>query len=42
VFRQQVFSMGGHEDGIVAFGQTVAAAGETLLATLARAQAAQR
>jgi len=42
VFRQQVFSMGGHEDGIVAFGQTVAAAGETLLATLARAQAAHR
>ena len=40
VLRQQIFSMGGHEDGIVAFGQTVAAAGDTLLAALAQAQTA--
>jgi len=39
VLRQQIFSMGGHEDGIVAFGQTVAAAGDTLLAALAQARA---
>jgi ribulose-5-phosphate 4-epimerase/fuculose-1-phosphate aldolase len=30
-----IFSMGGHEDGIVAFGETVEAAGNTLLAALA-------
>jgi len=28
VLRQQLFSMGGHQDGIVAFGQTVAEAGD--------------
>jgi ribulose-5-phosphate 4-epimerase/fuculose-1-phosphate aldolase len=38
VLRQQIFSMGGHEDGIVAFGQTVAEAGTTLMAALAQAQ----
>ena len=37
VLRQQIFSMGGHLDGIVAFGQTVAQTGDTLLAALARA-----
>jgi L-ribulose-5-phosphate 4-epimerase len=37
VLRQQLFSMGGHQDGIVAFGQTVAEAGDTLLAALAQA-----
>jgi len=37
VLRQHIFSMGGHEDGIVAFGQTVAEAGATLLAALAMA-----
>jgi len=42
VLRQQIFSMGGHLDGIVAFGQTVAQAGDTLLAALARAQAGRR
>ncbi|HYQ73271.1 MAG TPA: class II aldolase/adducin family protein, partial [Gammaproteobacteria bacterium] len=36
VLRQQIFSMGGHEDGIVAFGHTVEEAGNTLLSTLAR------
>ena len=35
VLRQRIFSMGGHLDGIVAFGQTVAEAGTTLLAALA-------
>ncbi len=38
VLRQRIFSMGGHEDGIVAFGQTVAEAGNTLLTALTRAQ----
>jgi ribulose-5-phosphate 4-epimerase/fuculose-1-phosphate aldolase len=38
VLRLRIFSMGGHADGIVAFGQTVAEAGATLLAALARAQ----
>ena len=33
-----IFSMGGHEDGIVAFGQTAAAAGAVLLAALAAAK----
>ena len=42
VIRQQIFSMGGHLDGIVAFGQTVAQAGDTLLAALAQAQAGHR
>ena len=30
-----IFSMGGHEDGIVAFGETVEEAGNTLLTALA-------
>jgi len=38
VLVQRIFSMGGHEDGIVAFGQTLAEAGATLLAALTRAQ----
>jgi len=38
VLRQHIFSMGGHEDGIVAFGQTVAEAGATLMAALALSQ----
>ena len=38
VLRLRIFSMGGHADGIVAFGQTVAEAGATLLEALARAQ----
>jgi L-ribulose-5-phosphate 4-epimerase len=42
VLRQGIFSMGGHEDGIVAFGQTVAAAGNTLLTMLTRAQQLQQ
>jgi len=42
VLRQQIFCMGGHQDGIVAFGPTVAQAGDTLLAALAQAQAGQR
>jgi ribulose-5-phosphate 4-epimerase/fuculose-1-phosphate aldolase len=36
VLHQRIFSMGGHEDGIVAFGQTVEEAGATLLAALAQ------
>ena len=35
VRRKGIFSMGGHEDGIVAFGQTVEEAGNTLLIALA-------
>ena len=42
VLRHQIFSMGGHEDGIVAFGQTVTAAGDTLLAVLIQAQTGHR
>jgi len=38
VLRQRIFSMGGHEDGIVTFGQSVAEAGATLLTALAQAQ----
>lgn len=38
VMRQHLFSMGGHEDGIVAFGETVPEAGETLMAALQLAQ----
>ena len=37
--QRRIFSMGGHEDGIVTFGATAAAAGEVLLAALAAAQA---
>lgn len=39
VLLQQIFSMGGHKDGIMAFGETVAMAGDTLLAALAQTQA---
>lgn len=35
----RVFAMGGHEDGVVAYGPTCQAAGECLLGTLARAMA---
>jgi ribulose-5-phosphate 4-epimerase/fuculose-1-phosphate aldolase len=42
VFSQRIFSMGGHEDGIVAFGQTVKEAGDTLLAALAQVQQPSR
>jgi ribulose-5-phosphate 4-epimerase/fuculose-1-phosphate aldolase len=38
VAERRIFSMGGHEDGIVAFGATAEAAGEVLLAALAAAQ----
>jgi ribulose-5-phosphate 4-epimerase/fuculose-1-phosphate aldolase len=38
VAQRRIFSMGGHEDGIVAFGETAEAAGEALLATLVAAQ----
>jgi ribulose-5-phosphate 4-epimerase/fuculose-1-phosphate aldolase len=34
---QRVLSMGGHEDGIIVFGQTAESAGETLVGLLARA-----
>jgi ribulose-5-phosphate 4-epimerase/fuculose-1-phosphate aldolase len=37
--QHRIFSMGGHEDGIVTFGETAEAAGEVLLAALAAAQA---
>lgn len=40
VAQQRIFSMGGHEDGIVAFGETAEAAGDVLLAVLAAARAA--
>jgi ribulose-5-phosphate 4-epimerase/fuculose-1-phosphate aldolase len=33
--RKGIFSMGGHEDGIIAFGHTVEEAGNTLLTALA-------
>jgi hypothetical protein len=35
VAARGIFSMGGHEDGIVAFGPSADAAGATLLAALA-------
>ena len=35
VRHKGIFSMGGHEDGVVAFGKTVAEAGNTLLSALA-------
>ncbi len=37
--ESRVFAMGGHEDGIVAFGRSAAEAGQALLVTLARAYA---
>lgn len=37
--ESRMFAMGGHEDGIVAFGRNAVEAGHTLLATLARAYA---
>jgi ribulose-5-phosphate 4-epimerase/fuculose-1-phosphate aldolase len=39
VAQRHIFSMGGHEDGIVAFGATAEEAGDLLLATLATAKA---
>ena len=36
VRRQHIFSMGGHEDGIVSFGRTAEDAGAILLSTLAK------
>jgi ribulose-5-phosphate 4-epimerase/fuculose-1-phosphate aldolase len=36
VMEQKIFSMGGHEDGVVAFGATAAAAGAVLTETLSR------
>jgi len=39
--ESRVFAMGGHEDGIVAFGRSPAEAGQVLLGTLARAYALQ-
>ena len=38
VRRKGIFSMGGHEDGIVAFGHSVEEAGNTLLTALAESQ----
>jgi L-ribulose-5-phosphate 4-epimerase len=34
VYEQKIFSMGGHEDGVVSFGTTAEEAGEILLRTL--------
>jgi ribulose-5-phosphate 4-epimerase/fuculose-1-phosphate aldolase len=42
VLRQRIFSMGGHADGIIAFGQSVAEAGATLLTALAQSQQLHR
>jgi ribulose-5-phosphate 4-epimerase/fuculose-1-phosphate aldolase len=39
--QRRIFSMGGHEDGIVAFGESAEEAGEILLAALAAAQRLQ-
>ena len=39
VAQQRIFSMGGHEDGIVSFGESAEQAGEILLAALAAATA---
>jgi ribulose-5-phosphate 4-epimerase/fuculose-1-phosphate aldolase len=39
VRQQAIFSMGGHKDGIVAFGKTVTAAGDILLRALAASRA---
>jgi hypothetical protein len=36
VRKKGIFSMGGHEDGVVAFGHTVEEAGNTLLTALAK------
>lgn len=41
VAQRRIFSMGGHEDGIVAFGATAQEAGDLLLVILATAQALQ-
>jgi ribulose-5-phosphate 4-epimerase/fuculose-1-phosphate aldolase len=38
VRQQQIFAMGGHEDGVVAFGDTAEQAGDTLLSCLAMCQ----
>jgi ribulose-5-phosphate 4-epimerase/fuculose-1-phosphate aldolase len=37
--QRRIFSMGGHEDGIVTFGETAEVAGEVLLAALVAANA---
>ena len=37
VSEKRVFAMGGHEDGVVAFGRTADEAGQALLSQLARA-----
>ena len=37
--QQRIFSMGGHEDGIVTFGATTQEAGDVLLAALTQARA---
>lgn len=42
VRAQRIFAMGGHQDGIVAFGASLAEAGDTLLTTLRRAQQPQQ
>jgi ribulose-5-phosphate 4-epimerase/fuculose-1-phosphate aldolase len=39
MMQQRIFSMGGHEDGIVTFGASAKEAGDVLLAVLAQAQA---
>jgi ribulose-5-phosphate 4-epimerase/fuculose-1-phosphate aldolase len=42
VRAQRIFAMGGHRDGIVAFGESLAQAGDTLLTALRRAQQPQQ
>ncbi len=42
VRARRIFSMGGHEDGIVAFGRTADEAGDTLLACLEQIRAGGR
>lgn len=37
VLQKRIFTMAGHEDGVVAFGETAVEAGQTLLRTLAQA-----
>jgi len=40
--QQRIFAMGGHKDGIVAFGESVAEAGDALMTTLALIQSQQQ
>lgn len=42
MMQRRIFSMGGHEDGIVTFGATAEEAGETLLQALEAAQSRTR